>query len=123
MEALSVRRASRATRQLANGAGAAVAAAQGSNQKPGLFHEVSAALNFGSIAAGASATLTIPAPTGVTLRVGAPVMVTPPATLEAGLDVTGWVTAGGATVTVRLKNSTGGAIDPAAGTFAALVTQ
>lgn len=119
MDTLAARRASRANRQTANGAGSAVASEQGA--QAGDFNEVSATLNFPSIAAGASATLTIAAPSGVTFRASAPVIVTPPPTLEAGLDITGWVTAGGASITVRLKNTTAGAIDPASGTFSALV--
>lgn len=76
-----------------------------------------AALDFGSIAAGATAELTISV-TGATT--GAAVALGPPAALEAGLVATGYVSAAG-TVTVRLHNTTGGAIDPAAATWRATV--
>lgn len=76
-----------------------------------------ATLDFPSIAAGAVATLTITvtgAVAGDTVSLGAP------ATLEAGLMFTGIVTAAN-TVTVRVHNTTAGAIDPASATWRATV--
>lgn len=70
-------------------------------------------LNFGSIAAGASATLPVEV---LTAQVGKLTSVTPPPGLEPGLTVTATVTALD-TVTVRVSNGTAAAIDPAAGVF------
>lgn len=52
------------------------------------------------------------------LRVGMPVFVTPPATLNSGLLVgAAWI-ATDDTLTIRLRNVTGGSIDQASGTWA-----
>lgn len=78
-----------------------------------------AALNFGSIAAGATAELTITvtgAATGDSVSPGWP------STLEAGLVGIMYVSASN-TVTVRLHNTTGSPIDPASQTFRATVLQ
>ena len=76
-----------------------------------------ATLDFPSIAAGASAELTI---TVTGAAVGHAVSIGPPSTLNAGLQVTGFVSATN-TVTVRLLNSTGSAVDPASATWKAVV--
>ncbi len=76
-----------------------------------------ATLNFGSIAAGASAALTMTV-TGATIST--PVALGPPANLEAGLIAFGVVTATN-TVEVRLMNTTASAIDPASNTWRAFV--
>jgi hypothetical protein len=76
-----------------------------------------AALDFGSIAAGATAELTISV-TGA--AVGDSVHLGTPASLEAGLIVVARVSAAD-TVKVRVYNSTSGAIDPASGNFRATV--
>jgi hypothetical protein len=76
-----------------------------------------AALDFGSIAAGSQAELTI----SVTGAAAADaVHLGLPAGLEAGLAVSARVSATD-TVTVRLINTTGSAIDPASGTYRATV--
>lgn len=120
MDSLSARQNSRAARQAAAGAPA--------YERPSQQHggsewiEVSGALNFASIAANTSSgDLTIAAPTGVTLRAGAPCVVSPPLTLNAGLVPHAFVTDGGASVTVRLSNVTAGALDAASGTFTVAV--
>lgn len=77
----------------------------------------SAALNFPSIAALASSDLTIAAPTGVTLTEGKSIRLGLPSNVPTGIVYTAFVTAGGASVTVRATNITAGAIDPASGTF------
>lgn len=77
----------------------------------------SATLDFGSIAAGATAELTI---TVTGAPVGAAVHLGPPAGLESGLVAFGRVSAT-STVTVRLYNSTGSPIDPASATWSAAV--
>jgi hypothetical protein len=69
----------------------------------------SASLDFGSIATTATAELTI---TVLGAAAGDVVAVGPPSDLDAGLLATAYVSAAN-TVTVRLYNSTGGAIDPA----------
>lgn len=77
----------------------------------------SGTVNPGLIAAGAVATATITvkgAKAGMTADAG------PPATLEAGLLWSAFVTAAD-TVTVRLYNSTGGGITPASATWNARV--
>ncbi len=51
------------------------------------------------------------------LRVGMPVTVTPPSTLDAGLVTDAWVPADNQ-LTVRIGNITGGDINPASGTWA-----
>ncbi len=76
-----------------------------------------ATLDFGSIAAGASASLTMTV-TGAVISM--PVALGAPANLEAGLLAFGLVTATN-TVTVRLFNSTASAIDPVSNTWRAFV--
>lgn len=78
-----------------------------------------ASLNFPSIAAGAVSTLTITVSGAAS---GDSVQVTPPSTIEAGLMWCGFVSAAD-TVTVRLRNATASAIDPAAATWRATVTK
>lgn len=73
----------------------------------------SASLDFPSIAAGSTAELNITV-TGATA--GDRVILGPPSTLNAGLMVTGYVGSDN-TVTIRLHNTTGGAIDPASATW------
>lgn len=122
MDTLAARQASRAARQTAAGT-------EQPYERPdarmggSAYYEVSASLNFGAIAAQTSADLTIAAPTGVTFREDAPVVVSPPQALNAGLIAHGFVTDGGASVTVRVTNATAGSLDPAAGTFTALVAK
>jgi hypothetical protein len=77
-----------------------------------------ASLNFPSIAAGDTAELNI---TVTGAAVGAVVALGPPSTIEAGLVWSGYVSATN-TVTVRVHNTTGGAIDPAVATWRAMVT-
>jgi hypothetical protein len=77
----------------------------------------SGAINFGSIAAGATSESTF---TVTGAAVGDAVAPLIPSTIEAGLNVTMRVTAAN-TVTVRVHNSTAGAIDPANQTFGAVV--
>lgn len=79
----------------------------------------SATLNFASIAAGATAELTV---TLTGAAAGDVVALGPPAALEAGLAATGIVTAAD-TVTVRLLNTTGGAVDPASATWKVRVSK
>ena len=76
----------------------------------------SAAIDFGSIAAGAVATADI-AITGA--AAGDYVILSAPAALEAGLTFCG--IANTDKVTIRLHNTTGAAIDPASATWKALV--
>lgn len=73
----------------------------------------SASLDFASIAAGASATLTIAVAGAATAD---RVVLTPPATLPNGVVPVAYVSAAD-TVTVRLNNVTASAIDPAAMTY------
>lgn len=76
-------------------------------------HEsVTSTLNFGSIAAGATADLSITITGAATTDT---VIVTPPSTLEAGLVCCG--VPGSGQHYVRLANVTAGAIDPASATF------
>lgn len=77
----------------------------------------SATLDFPSIAAGATAELTI---TCTGAAAGEAVSIGPPSNLNAGLQVTGYVSATN-TVTVRVYNSTGSAVDPASATWKAMV--
>lgn len=77
----------------------------------------SASLNFPSIAAGATAELTITVTGAAT---GDAVALAPPATLEAGVVGFGRVSSAN-TVTVRLANVTSGAVDPAAATWGVTV--
>lgn len=70
-----------------------------------------ATLDFASIAADAEAELTVTVPDA---QVGDPVMVAPPAALEANLIVAAAFVSAADTVTIRLYNPTVGAIDPAA---------
>lgn len=76
----------------------------------------SAAIDFGSIAAGAVATADI-AITGA--AAGDYVILSAPAALEAGLTFCG--IANTDKVTIRLHNTTGAAIDPASATWKAVV--
>jgi len=76
-----------------------------------------ATLDFPSISAGAVDVLTI---TVTGAAVGDFVTLAPPAALSAGLMFAGFVSAAD-TVTVRLHNTTGGAIDPASAVWGALV--
>lgn len=78
---------------------------------------VTAALNFGSISAQDSADLTIAAPAGVTLVEGAVTELGLPANVPAGIVYNSFVTAAGATVTVRATNVSASPINPASGTF------
>ncbi|GAA0403043.1 hypothetical protein GCM10009530_63780 [Microbispora corallina] len=79
----------------------------------------SAALDFPSIAAGAVATLSI---TVTGAAVGDRVAVAAPSTVNAGLMWCAHVSAAD-TVTIRLLNTTGGAIDPASATWKVSVFQ
>lgn len=76
-----------------------------------------AALDFASVAAGATAELTITV-TGAAANDG--VVLGPPTTISAGLNWNGYVSAAN-TVTVRIHNTTGVAIDPASATWRATV--
>jgi hypothetical protein len=76
-----------------------------------------ATLDFGSIGSNATETLTITVTGAVA---GDSVFLGCPAGLDAGLVFCASVTAAD-TVTVRIHNSTGGAVDPASGTFRATV--
>jgi hypothetical protein len=77
----------------------------------------SATLDFPSIAADDEDELTITV-TGAT--VGSAVVLGPPSGIEAGLVWCGYVSALN-TVTVRVRNTTAGAIDPASATWKAAV--
>lgn len=72
-----------------------------------------ATLDFASIAAGAVGTLTATVTGAAT---GDFVIVAPPGNLNAGLVVSGFVSAAN-TVTIRIINGTAGAIDPASSTW------
>lgn len=76
-----------------------------------------ATLDFGSISAQTGAELTIAVPGAAT---GDSVAIAPPAALEAGLAVFGYVSAAN-TVTVRCVNATAGAINPASASYRATV--
>lgn len=76
-----------------------------------------ATLDFPSIAAAGTAELTI---TVTGAAIGDVVSVGPPSTLNAGLQVTGYVSSAN-TVTIRVYNSTGSAVDPASATWKAAV--
>lgn len=82
-----------------------------------LYYKNSATLDFGSINSNTTAELTITV-TGAT--VGYPVLLGAPAGLEADLMFCGYVSAAN-TVTVRIHNSSGSAIDPASATWYAAV--
>jgi hypothetical protein len=75
-----------------------------------------ATLDFGSIAAGASATLTISVPGAVP---GDQVLLTPPSNFSAGLTVRGYSLSSN-NVTVQAFNPTGSPIDPPSGTWRAM---
>jgi hypothetical protein len=77
----------------------------------------SGTLDFPSIAAGDTDELTI---TVTGASVGDAVSLGPPAALESGLVAMGYVSASN-TVTVRVHNTTAGAIDPASATWKASV--
>jgi hypothetical protein len=59
---------------------------------------------------------TVDASTVKGLRAGMPIQVTPPSDIADGLSVTAWVATDN-TLTIRLRNHTGGAIDQASGTW------
>lgn len=73
----------------------------------------SATLDFPSIASNSSASLTITVTGAV---VGDPVIAAPPASLDSNLGFVSYVSAAD-TVTVRVHNNSGGAIDPASATW------
>ena len=80
----------------------------------------SATLNFGNTNAGESADLTITvtgAADGDVVAIGVPNV-----SVNANTCYTAWVSAAN-TVTVRFKNYSGSAVDPASGTFKAFVTK
>lgn len=79
----------------------------------------SATLDFGSISAGAEAELTVTVTGAVA---GDVVSVGPPAAVEAGLSWCAFVSAAD-TVTLRVRNDTGSAIDPAAAAWSVRVTR
>lgn len=84
-----------------------------------VFLEASVALDFPSIAAGAEAELTV----GVSgAAAGAPVFVGAPSAIEAGLSWSAYVSAAG-TVTIRVRNDTAAAIDPASATWTVRVAR
>lgn len=74
-------------------------------------------LDYGSIAANVSADLNI---TVIGARPNDCVVIAPQSTLNGGLTVTAYVSSND-TVTVRVANNTAGAINPAAGTWRAMV--
>jgi hypothetical protein len=76
-----------------------------------------ATLDFASIAAGATAELTITVTGAAT---GDFVILAAPSGIEAGLMWTGFVSAAD-TVKIRLHNTTGGAVDPASASWKATV--
>jgi len=99
-----------------------IAASQDETPTPrvGVFWlEASATLDFPSIGAGAEAELTVAVATAIT---GAPVILGPPATIEAGLSWGGYVSAAD-TVTIRVRNDTAAAIDPASATWTVRVAR
>lgn len=90
-------------------------AAQASNYKA--FLHATATLDFPSIAANTTEELTITVTGAV---VGSVVMLGPPSAIEAGLLWCGYVSAAN-TVTVRIHNQSGGAVNPASATWHVLV--
>jgi hypothetical protein len=78
-------------------------------------------IDIGSIAAGVVSTFTITV-TGAKVDMNQTVEIAAPSGLDAGLVWCGNVTADD-TVTVRVHNTTGGAIDPASATWGARVTR
>lgn len=102
---------------LTNVSGAAVTYTAAVLAQAKVSYNVSASLNFGSIATLASADLTIAAPTGVTFTAGKQCVLGLPSNVSAGVVYNAFVTSGGATVTVRATNCTALSIDPPAGTF------
>lgn len=77
----------------------------------------SATLDFPSIASNSTAELTL---TVTGAQAGKSVMLGPPAAIEAGLIWCGYVSATN-TVTIRIYNMSGGAVDPASATWNARV--
>lgn len=75
------------------------------------------AVDFGNAVAGAIVTGTITVTGAAT---GDAVALAPPSTIDAGLVWAGFVSAAN-TVTIRLLNTTGGAIDPASATWGCVV--
>lgn len=84
------------------------------------FISNSAALNFGNTLAQTSSDLTITV-TGAAAG-DAVILGTPNGSVNANSNFTAWVSAAN-TVTVRFNNYSSGAIDPASGTFTAIVVQ
>lgn len=82
----------------------------------------SASLDFGSITAGATAELTIDFPSGSDVAAGDVVACGPPSDLDAGLVATCYISAANE-ATIRLHNTTGGAIDPADSVWNVAVTK
>jgi hypothetical protein len=74
-------------------------------------------LNPGAISAGATASVTI---TVLTARAGDPVQITPPSGLDDGLICSAAVSAND-TVTLKIRNTTGGSITPAAAAWTIIV--
>ncbi len=72
-------------------------------------------VDMGSISAGGIATFTITV-TGARVGQNQTVQVTPPAAIEAGLVWAGYVSSNDV-VTVRVHNTTGGAVNPASATW------
>lgn len=75
--------------------------------------------DIGSISAGAIATFTIPV-NGAKVDAQHQVALSPPSTIDSGLTWSGFVSADDV-VTVRVHNTTGGAINPASATWGARV--
>lgn len=84
------------------------------------FLVASASLNFPSIASNGAADLTVTVNGAVA---GDGVILGPPATLEAGLMVAYAAVTAANTVTIRLRNVSGGAVDAAAATWKVIVVK
>jgi hypothetical protein len=97
------------------GTGASTAA--GARTNLGIL-SASTTLDFPSIATQDSTELTV---TVTGAAVGNAVQLAPPSSIESGLTWSGYVSAAD-TVTVRVVNATGGAIDPASATWGVIVT-
>lgn len=85
--------------------------------RPKLWVEGSATLDFANMAANG---MDVQALTVTGAVVGAPVIIGAPSTIEAGLTWCGFVSAAD-TVTVRVHNNSGGALNPAAAVWKACV--
>jgi hypothetical protein len=81
------------------------------------YVQVSAALDFASINAQTSADLTIAAPGSLVFTEGKCTALGLPSNIPAGLVYNSFVTAGGATVTIRATNVSAAPIDASAGIF------